>query len=308
MHLLKFVKKNPLLFVGTLMILFLLMITFFGRYLPFIDTRLQEIDYIWNKKHVPVPPPYAPSEEHPLGTDRKGRDMLSLLVVGAKQTLLLVVLITVLRYALAIPLAYLAHKRFTGAGLVLNSLNGLLSYLPSIVIVILLATLPPTILPSVFSRPYYLLFVIAFVEVGRAADMIKLDLDEIATKEFITGGISVGASPFRLLRFYYLPFLYDKLLVNLVTDAARVMFLVGQLAFFEVFISQKLDYFESGWEFVEDSTSWPSLITNAFRDIRGPVWISFYPVLAMTYVIMTFNVFAQGLQNRFRSKVDYFKA
>jgi peptide/nickel transport system permease protein len=280
---------------------FHLYMTFFGKYLSFNDAELKEIQYTWTKDRIPMAPPYAPSDPHILGTDREGRDILSLIVMGAKQTLFLVVLITAIRYLFALPLAYFAHKRTIGANHLLNWLNGFFSYIPTTIVVILLATLPPILFNE--HRPVYLVFIIAMVELGRVAQMFKVEMDEIAAKEFITGGISIGVSPFRLLKSY---FYLQKLLVNLVTDAAKVMFLLGQLAFIGIFISQFLNNNENNWELVNNSNAWPALLINAFNDIRSAVWIPFYPALAMTYAIITFNVFAQGLQNLFKRKADYF--
>lgn len=289
--------KNPLLIIGMLMLILLLSITFFGKYLPGIDSELKEIEYLW-VDNIPKIPPYGPSADFPLGTDRLGRDMLSLIVIGAKDTLVFITLITIIRYLLAIPLAFFAHKNWLGANLILNWLNGFLSYIPTIIVVILLAILPPFIITDF--RVLILIFIIAMVEVGRVADMLKAEFNQISTKEFVTGGRAVGISNVRLLKNYYLPLLHGKLLVSMVGDLGKVMFLLGQLGFLGIFISQAFVQIDPGvFELQNTSITWPMLLMDAFRDIRGPVWIPFYPALAMTYVILTFNILAQGIQKRF---------
>lgn len=295
MKILTFLKKNILFCVGLVMLFFLLVVTFFGEYLPGIDTELKEIEYLWTDEKIPLAPPYEPSEDFILGTDRLGRDLLSLIVMGAKETLTIVVLITLIRYLIAVPLAYFAHKNIPGANALLNLLNGFLSYIPTIIVVILFATLPPILESD--SRSFFLVLSIAAIEVGRAADMIKLEFTQISTKEFVTGGNTIGISSFRLLRKYYMPFVNGKLLVNMVGDLGKVMFLLGQLGFLGIFVSQDLIQVDAGkFEFQNTSLSWPMLLLNAFKDIRSAVWIPFYPALAMTYVIFTFNILSQGLQ------------
>lgn len=298
MRILNFVKNNIALSIGITMLLLLLFITFFGKSLPGIDSELKEIDYIW-VDNIPVVPPYEPSAEFPLGTDRYGRDILSLIVVGAKETMLIIVLITIIRYLLAIPLAFFAHKNWLGANLILNWFNGFLSYVPTIIVVILLATLPPLIMTDY--RVLLLCVIIAIVEIGRVAEMVKAEFSNISTKEYVTGGNAIGISNLRLFKDYYLPFLYGKLLVSMVGDLGKVMFLIGQLGFLGIFISQAFVQIDPGvFEMQNTSISWPMLLMEAFRDIRGPIWIPFYPALAMTYVILTFNILAQGLQKRLR--------
>lgn len=298
-------RRNYPLFIGSLMLLVLLFMTFFGEYLPFIDRNLSETKYTWNEKHIPVAPPYAPSKDYIFGSDELGRDLLSLLVIGAKNTLIIIVLITLIRYLLAIPFAYFAHKRIFGAEFFLNWINAFLGFIPSIVIVVLIATLPPILTNDM--RPLIIIFVLAALEVGRAADMIKQEFDEIASKEFVQGGLAIGVSSFRMVKSYYMPFLYDKLIINMITDLGRSMFLIGQLGFISIFLSQDLVQVDPGiFKFINNSITWPSFFANAFRDIRGYIWIPFFPSLAITYTILTFNVFAKGLQNLTKQNVSYF--
>lgn len=300
-----FIKKYSLFLLGSVMLILLLWVTFFGEHLSIVDRGLKETEYIWNEKHIPVAPPFAPSEDFILGSDRLGRDMLSLIVIGAKETLFIVVMVTIIRYALAAPLAYLAYKRILGSQSIVKWLNWALAYIPTIILIVLFATLPPIL--TIEIRPFILMFLIATVELGRVAQLITLEFEALSTREFIQGGIAVGASSFRLLRRYYLPFLYEKLLINMVTDLGKVMFLLGQLGFIGIFLSQELIQVDPGkFELVNQSITWPTFFMNSFRDIRGPIWIPFYPAVAITYTILTFNVLAQGLQNLFRKNVEYF--
>jgi ABC-type dipeptide/oligopeptide/nickel transport system permease subunit/AAA+ superfamily predicted ATPase len=297
----QWIKKNYLFSIGSIMLASLIFIAFFGRYLPFIDSSVKETKYIWIK-NIPYGPPYHPSERFIFGSDRDGRDILSLIVMGAKGTLLYVVLITLIRYSLAIPLAFLAHKQKWGAPVVLKVLNGYFSYIPSIILFVLIATLPP-ILTS-HSRPFILMLFLALMETGRAAYMIKAEFDILSAKEFMKGGISIGASPFRMLRYYYLPFIYEKLIINMITDMGKVMFLLGQVGFIGIFLSQKLVQVNIGrFDFISTTLTWPALFAEAFRDIRAAIWIPFFPALAITYSIFTFNIFAQGLQKLLNERI-----
>lgn len=299
MTVLNFCKKNLILTIGSIMLGILLFMTFFGEHLSFIDAELQEIDYLWDENKIPIAPPYEPSAQFPFGTDRDGRDMLSLIVMGAKETLLIILSITLIRYLLAIPLAYFAHRQWLGTNALLNWLNGFLSYVPTIIVVILLVTIPPLIMSPL--RPYFVVLIIAIMEIGRVADMIKMEFQQISKREFVTSGNSVGVSSFRLLRKYYLPFIYNKLLISIVGDLGKVMFLLGQLGFLGVFVAQFFVQVDAGmFTFENTSNSWPTFLANSFKDIRGPVWIVFYPALAMTYVIFTFNMLGHGLQKLFR--------
>jgi peptide/nickel transport system permease protein len=307
MNYLDYFKKYSMLLIGSFMFLILLFFSFFGEYLPFVDNELKEVKYIWNDKKIPIAPPFEPSDRYILGSDRMGRDVFSLIIMGAKETLITVGLITLFRYIIAIPLAYCAHKKIFGAESLVKMFNVTFAYIPTIIIIVLFVTLPPLL--TIDSRNWIFLLILAAVEVGRVANMVKIEFESISTKEFIQGGISVGVSSFRLLFKYYLPFIYQKLIINMVTDLGKVMFLLGQLGFIGIFLSQKLVQLEAmEFEIQNDSITWPTFFMNSFNDIRSAIWIPFFPALAITYSILTFNVLAQGLQNITKKNANYFNA
>lgn len=296
----QFARQHIMLSCGILLLGLLIFIALFGEYLPIVNDRAEE-DAFYLENGVILSPPYAPSSEYLLGSDRDGRDMLSLIILGTKETLLLVLLITLIRYAVAIPLSFLAHNRIVGMDLAVKSLNAFFSYVPTIIMVIMLAILPPLLFSEM--RPFWLLFIIAMVEVGRVADTLKGDLDVLAPKEYMMSGVAVGASPFRMFKSYYLPFVSEKIIVYIVTDLGKVMFLLGQLGFLQIFITQEFIQTDIGvFEIQNRSISWPMLLENAFMDIRGPIWIVFWPAFAMTMTILTFNMIAQGLKQFFKRK------
>jgi len=290
----RFLRRNLLFAIALSMLVTLLFVTFFGEYLPFVDEQL-EIENHRMEDGVLKIPPYEPSKKYWFGSDSEGRDLFSVIVLGAKETLFIVLLITILRYLMVIPLAFLAHKKVFGMGFIVRSLNTFFSYVPTVIIVIMFALLPPLLFTS--TRSIWLIVIIAFVEVGRAAATLKEDFDALSVRDYMESGIAIGAGPWKMLRSYYLPFLYGKLAVYMISDLGKVMFLLGQLGFIGIFISQALIQVDMGmFEIHNISLSWPMLLENAFLDIRTSIWIAFWPAFAMAITIFIFNMIAQGLQ------------
>lgn len=290
----KFIRANMLLCIGLTLFVILVLIALFGQYLPFIDENLEKENHRMTDGVLQAPP-YEPSSTYWMGTDHEGRDLFSLIVMGAKETLLIVLSITVLRYVISIPLSYLAHKKVLGVNLVVKSMNTFFSYIPTIIIVIMIAILPPLLWTDM--RPYWLIFIVAMVEVGRVSNTLKEEFDALAVKGYMESGIAIGAGPVKMLKSYYLPFMYEKIIVFFVSDLGKVMFMLGQLGFIGIFISQVLVQVDPGIFAIEnESISWPMLLSNAFMDIRGPIWIAFWPALAMTVTIFICNMIAEGLR------------
>ncbi|KAF0826001.1 Oligopeptide transport system permease protein OppC [Cytobacillus firmus] len=81
---------------------------------------------------------------------------------------------------------------------------------------------------------------------------------------------------------------------------------MGELTESSKYISQDFVQSMTGdWQLVNNSISWPMMMIKAFEDIRGPIWIPFFSAFAMTYAILTFNIFAEGLKSFFTRKVRY---
>ncbi|WP_158701585.1 ABC transporter permease [Lentibacillus sp. Marseille-P4043] len=294
-------KRNPALVLGILMVTFLLTISIFGRYFPFVDDSLSDILYILDDNQKPVIPPYSPSWEFPFGTDGEGRDLLSLLTMGAGATLALIFFISLIRYIIAIPLAVFAANRVRFFRGLLAGWNQLLSGVPTIFIVMLLVLLPPILFTS--ARPFFLVLVIALVEVGRVGKIFEEELLVISKKAYVESGVMVGCSPFQLFRRYYYPQISGQIIVNFCNGLGRTLFLLAQLGFVSIFVSQAFVQLESGaMTFVNTSDTWPILLTDITHTIRTAPWIPFFATLAITFTILSFYVLSEGLLRYFQRR------
>lgn len=251
-----------------------------------------------------IAPPFAPDKEHIFGTDREGHDLLSRIVIGAKETLYYLFLIVVIRYVISIPLGILAFWYKGFFNMLLTSLNFLFSRIPTIFITVLIINIPIFIFSS--NRTFWMILIIAFVEVGRVGDIIQKQLISNSHAQYIQSGVVTGISSFRLLMRYYFPFLVPQLIVNFIIDLGRAMMLLGQLGLFAIFIAQ--EWFLTERAIVElklTSNAWPLLLKDVFRDMRLYPWIPFWATFAITYTIISFNLLGEGLRNfylqRFRS-------
>ena len=106
--------KNFPLWIGSILLAFFVFVMLAGPYMPFIDKDLKKEPSRWvmkDGKQKLTLPPYKPSSKNWLGSDKRGVDNLSKLVVTAKDTILLVLAITAVRYAIGVPLGLIARKK-----------------------------------------------------------------------------------------------------------------------------------------------------------------------------------------------------
>ncbi|MFS1519182.1 ABC transporter permease subunit [Bacillus sp. SCS-151] len=293
------IKENWQLTIGLLSISLLLLISIITSILPIFDmTRVKHL-YINDKLFMP---PVAPMDEYPLGTDEFGRDLIELFIVGAKNTLTLIVGIVLLRYVLAIIISFAVRNTNSLFRRIITFWNDLLSYVPTIIFVLIISVIPQLVLSE--WRPFWMILLIAIVELGAVVHLMSNELDKLSSSEYVKSGVAVGNTAFKNYRYYYLPHLYPKIVVNFTSDLAKTTTLLAQLAIIGVFMSQeKIQMgFTGQWVWVSNSQSWMALLENSAVDIRVNPWVPFWTCLVITLLIINFMVIERGLQKYLRKK------
>ncbi|PLR77939.1 hypothetical protein CU633_07885 [Bacillus sp. V3-13] len=296
----RLIKDYPTLGIGSFMMMIIIFLAVFGPILPNVDSSMDKVNDLFNENGEILIFPVEPSKDYPFGSNREGADMFSMLILGTKETMLQILIITLIRYAIAIPLGYLASFN-QAASSISTWINGILSFFPSIIIIALLSRTEALLYNE--NRLYWMILIIAVMEVGRVSEIFKQEFIQIRKNEFIYSAIAAGTSPFNLLKRHYLPNLYQKLIYNFVTDMSRVLFICGLLGFLSIYMEQIIYRLDTGGvDYINTSMSWPFFLGNYLQDIRSAIWIPFYTSLFMTFAILALNIFAEGLQTYFDAK------
>ncbi|MCD8511892.1 MAG: ABC transporter permease [Bacillus sp. (in: Bacteria)] len=293
--------KQKSFVIGSIMLCLLLVVTFIGPFLPFVDQELTDDTVRFHDdgsfSTAPFPPSWS-SPFEPFGTDGEGRDLLSLIILGAQDTLLIVFFITVIRYAVAVPLALSAIKQSGPAFWVMNSWNKVFSALPPIFSAVLLMNMPFLLFSP--NRMTWVIIILAFIEVGRVGYILQQEGNLVSKSLYVQAGLTIGNSPVGLYMRYYFPALLPSIITNFFLDLGKVMFLIAQLGVFSIFVSQtwvQLDF--AYGELQNASLNWATLLGETRSYLRRETWIVFYPALAITYTIMSFYLIGEGLRSHF---------
>jgi peptide/nickel transport system permease protein len=292
--------QNKALVIGSICLALLILITFIGPYFPVIDRELKEDGVrIIDGKIMRLP--FKPSELNWLGTDDNGRDLLSLIVVGAKETLLVVCIIALLRYVIAIPLGIIASKSSGVIHWILYKWNQVFSTIPTLFAAILLIKLPFFVMAEY--RTLWIILILALLEVGRVSHIFQQEVQSLSKQAFVESGYMIGNTKLGIYRRYYLPYLIPQVIVNFVLDLGKVMLLLGQLGFLSIFISQTFITYDLGiGQLINQSTAWPQLLSESYVHIRNHFWIPFWPSFAIAFTVVTFNLFGEGLRQFYEDR------
>ena len=289
--------KNKSFIIGIIMLSFLLLIMVIGPYLPFVEQEITE-ETLRISEDGFERAPFPPSSDNPFGTDSKGRDLLSLVIHGAKDTIFIVLLITLIRYFVAIPLALAAISEKGPFYWLMSGWNRVFSALPPIFSAILLMNIPFFVFSD--HRLIAVIIILAFIEVGRVSYILQQEGRGVANSLYVEAGVTIGNTSRELAYRYYFPALLPSIIVNFFSDLGKVLILIGQLGVFSIFITQTWIQLGAGFgEIQNTSYNWATLLGETRTSIRSATWIPLFPALAITYTVIGFYLIGEGLRAHF---------
>lgn len=221
----------------------------------------------------------APSAAHLFGTDHLGRDVLSLVVHGARQSLFIagisVLIAAIAGGGVGIVCGY-AGKWFDMA--VMRVIEILMS-IPDILLMIIIAT---ALGPSLKN----MIFTIGFVLSPRFARVMRSQVIALRHRPFVEAARAIGASDLSILVRHILPHAFSPLLVLASLGVASAALLQASLSFI-------------GLGVVGDVPDWGYLLSQARSYLTVAWWFGAFPGLAITALVVSVNMLGEALRLRF---------
>ncbi|MFB2533337.1 ABC transporter permease [Paracoccus sp. p4-l81] len=220
----------------------------------------------------------APSTAHPFGTDHFGRDILSMVMVGARASISVALIAVGIGMAVGVPLGLAAAAR-RGSWLdeVIMRGNDLIFAFPSLVIAILItAVFGPSAINAIIAIGIFNIPVFARVSRGGALSVWTLD--------YIRAAEVAGKSTLRISAEHILPNILNLLIVQ-----GTIQFSLGILA-------------EAGLSYVGLGTqppmpSWGRMLAEAQTWFMLAPWTSIFPGLAIVVTVLGLNLLGDGLRD-----------
>jgi ABC-type dipeptide/oligopeptide/nickel transport system permease component/ABC-type lipoprotein export system ATPase subunit len=238
--------------------------------------------------------PFQPSALFPLGTDQQGRDILSLLLYGARRTMSLAFFAVLARILLGTILGALSGW-FSDSLLdrVLMGLTQVIAAFPSLLMAMVL-------IYAFGIREGLWVFALALCLIGwgEAAQFVRSRVMHIREQDYVEGALATGLGDLQLLSRHVLPNLVPSLVVLAFLEMGGVLMLLGELGFIGVFIgggTQTISATDAMLTYF-DVPEWGVMLSNTWRSFRSYPWMTFYPALAFTLSIVGFNLFGEGLR------------
>lgn len=287
---------NKTLIAGAILTGFTLFIIVFGPHFPLIQDSAEPVLMHRDNDGKLMAPPYPPSEDFPIGSNRKGEDLFTILIIGARETFLIISAIVAIRITIALFLGVTAfYSRL--ADYAMRTWNALFSFLPTIFIVLIILAIPFIMFAE--HRSFWVVIVLAVIESGRVAAIFNTSMHDLKTKTYMEAAIVNGGTPWSMFRRYYWSALRGDILTTISAEMSRTMFLIAQLGVIGVFITHEfMSQLDRSYLAIDRSNSWPTLFENLRRDIYSAQWIPLAALTAITLAMLGFYLLAEGLRER----------
>jgi oligopeptide transport system permease protein len=279
-------RKNKVSMISLGVIIFIFLIAIFG---PFF-IKYSYSDQLRGQESL------GPSWQHIMGTDSLGRDMFVRILYGARVSLSIGIFATIVNLTIGVIYGGIAGYVGGKVDMVMMRIIDVLISIPLMLYVILLSVIIKPRMNELFNNPLFhglqaagAGLISMFIAIGIAywvttARIMRGQILSLKENEYITAARALGASNIRILLKHLIPNCIGPIIVT-------TMLLIPDAIFTESFLS----FIGLGVD--APMASLGSLASDALGGIRSYFYLLLFPSLAISIIILVFNLFGDGLRN-----------
>lgn len=266
-------KENKLAMAGLIFVIFITLVAIIGPMLSKYNYYSQDFK-IANQ---------SPSAEHWFGTDKFGRDIFIRILYGARISLTVGYVASLLNIAIGI--LYGGISGYFG-GIVDNIMMRVVEILyaiPMMIYVILLMVVLGAGLKSI-------IIALAISYWLTMARIVRGQIMSLKENEFVLAAKTLGASPMKIILRHLIPNSMGPIIVTLTLTVPSAIFTESFLSFIGLGVSAPM-------------ASWGTLASDALEGMQLYPYQLLFPALAICLTILAFNFLGDGLRDALDPKM-----
>ncbi|MBN8192886.1 ABC transporter permease subunit [Bacillus sp. NTK074B] len=268
--------------------------------------EVAKLDLMKNEEGDFLSPPYSPLEYPPLGTDNFNRNVLLLLIVGAKYTIGAALVIMLCRVLPSVVLGLVIHFYFKPFRNIIDHIVDAANYFPPTLLSFLLLNWMllegpldnPDHFPYDFwDKTIFYLVILIIISIPSLTPLFSNEYDKIMKEEFIDSSKVLGATKRHYIMNHIRPFILPQILLISIREFMIIMLLIAHPGVLKVFIGGAVleeDVFHNQ-VFVSLTYEWSGLLGGWWQYLWTTYpWISFIPVVFFSLTILSAKLMLIG--------------
>jgi peptide/nickel transport system permease protein len=267
----KRLKKNKAAVIGGYLIIFFFLVALFGPYL--MDTFTDHDPY-----HMNLSNKFAkPSSEHWFGTDHNGRDIFTRIVHGMRISLFVGFASVLVGAVIGVPLGIFSGYYMGKLDTFIMRVMDVLLAFPGLLLAIALVSVLGGSLENV-------IIAIGIFSVPAYARIVRGSTMAVRKLEYIDAIKALGASDGRIIFRHILPNIMSPIIIQSTLRIATAVLAASGLSFL-------------GLGAQPPTPEWGAMLSAGRDHIYDNPHVALFPGLAIVAVVLTFNIFGDGLRD-----------
>lgn len=224
----------------------------------------------------------APNSVNLCGTDELGRDVLSRTIYGARVSLVVGVLASLISTAIGVVVGCVAGYTNRFASTALLKVTEAFQMLPMFFVGILLS--------SIFGPSLTLIvLIIGLMSWPSCARIVRAECLSLRECEFVTAAKAIGCTKTSIMFHEILPNIVPQIIVNASMRMATA-----------IMVEATLNFFGCGDPVL---VSWGKLLNDSRNFLRAAPWASVVPGIAVLLTVLSINMLGDGLNDALNPKL-----
>lgn len=259
--------KNKLAMLGLIIIILMTLAAIFAPFIAPYNYAQQDMSAVY----------LSPCKEHLLGMDKLGRDILSRLIFGARQSLRIGVFSVAIGAILGTILGSIAGFY---SGKVDNIIMRFLDIYQSIPGMLLSIALAASLGPGVNNA----ILAVGISTIPVYSRIIRASIMTVRDKEYIEAATAINASDFRIITKHVLPNSFAPLIVEITMNIGNSILMAATLSFI-------------GLGAQPPSPEWGAMLSEGRNFMRDYGYLVIYPGICIMASVLSFNMLGDGLRD-----------
>jgi peptide/nickel transport system permease protein len=218
-----------------------------------------------------------PSNQHLLGTDEVGRDVLSRIIYGTRISLMVGILAIGIASIIGMSIGIIAGYFGRWTNTAIMRITDAMMSLPPMVLALAIASALGGGLKNVIIS-------LGIAMVPGYCRLMCGQVLSIKQDDYITGARSIGAGDVRIMLRHILPNAFPPLLVLMTLTIGSAILAEAGLSFLGIGVEP-------------ETATWGSMVSDGYKYLFNNPLLSFAPGIAITLVVLSFNMVGDGLRD-----------